>query len=260
MSEFMKIRYDLLEPNPYSRPQRRLENKKGIVVHWVANPMSTDYENKEFFNNRQYGKDGYGSAHEIIDLDGSILIVIPDDEMAYHVGSNSYVDGILDRLNTSYPNNCLYGIEFTHPDWTGEPNPITRKALVYRLAELCDEWNLDPIEDIYRHYDITGKNCPKYYVDNEDEFIELKREVKSLMDKHENHPTYSKWQLDQGAKAIDELFDDEIIDTPDTHKDILVNGSVPPWIVYTILSRIRDNIDEKIDEALEDLEVELKWK
>ena len=37
--EYVKV--DLLTPNPYSRPQKPLEEVRGIVVHYVANPCST---------------------------------------------------------------------------------------------------------------------------------------------------------------------------------------------------------------------------
>ena len=45
--EYVKV--DLLTPNPYSRPQKPLEEIRGIVVHYVANPCSTARENTELF-------------------------------------------------------------------------------------------------------------------------------------------------------------------------------------------------------------------
>ena len=244
-NKFMKIRYDLLDPNPYSRPQYRIDKIKGLVVHFVANPMSLDYENRNFFNNRQYGKDRYGSAHEIIGFDNTVLVCIPDDEMAYHVGASSYMDGIFKRLGTTYPNDCLYGIEFVHPDWTGKPSDVTYKTLIYRLADLCAKYNLDPIEDIYRHYDITGKNCPKYYVENPDEFDKMREEVKDIMSNFDNHPIYDKWQLEQGSDSIDNLVELGMLDTPDLHKETLTKGSIPPWIAYSLFSRLTTMLSEK---------------
>lgn len=29
------------------------------------------------------------------------------------------------------------------------------------------KYNLNPETDLYRHYDMTGKDCPLYYVDDE---------------------------------------------------------------------------------------------
>lgn len=47
MPEYVKV--DLLTPNPYSRPQKPLEEVRGIVVHYVANPCSTARENRSYF-------------------------------------------------------------------------------------------------------------------------------------------------------------------------------------------------------------------
>ena len=33
-------------------------------------------------------------------------------------------------------------------------------------AWLCDLYGLDAREGVIRHYDVTGKICPKYYVDH----------------------------------------------------------------------------------------------
>jgi N-acetylmuramoyl-L-alanine amidase CwlA len=50
-------------------------------------------------------------------------------------------------------------------------------------AKLCIDNDLDPIEDICRHYDITGKICPKFYVDNPKEFILFKIMVQEEVDR-----------------------------------------------------------------------------
>ena len=41
-------------------------------------------------------------------------------------------------------------------------------------------------EDLLRHYDITGKNCPKYYVQNEDAWESFLEDVKIYMEKRAN--------------------------------------------------------------------------
>ena len=37
-------------------------------------------------------------------------------------------------------------------------------------AELCKYYRLDPETDVIRHYDVTGKECPLYYVENPQEW------------------------------------------------------------------------------------------
>ena len=33
------------------------------------------------------------------------------------------------------------------------------------------------IEDVIRHYDVTGKDCPKYYVENPDAWAQMKGDI-----------------------------------------------------------------------------------
>jgi N-acetylmuramoyl-L-alanine amidase CwlA len=177
----MQIQKDLLTINEYSRPGTKLKKVQGIVVHWVANPNTSAKANRNFFENRKNGKSGYGSAHYIIDLDGSIIMAIPPEEVAYHVGAESYRSEALKRLG-SYPNSTTLGIECTHVDWNGKMTDKTYESLILFCAELCKKYNLDPLADLYRHYDITGKICHKWFVDHPYEWEKFKQKVKECMD------------------------------------------------------------------------------
>lgn len=44
-------------------------------------------------------------------------------------------------------------------------------------AWLCETFHLDPESDVIRHYDVTGKYCPRYYVENEDAWAALRSDV-----------------------------------------------------------------------------------
>lgn len=176
----MDVTKDLLTINEYSRPGTRLKAVKGVVVHWVANPNTTAKANRNFFENRKLGKTGYGSAHFIIDLNGTILQDIPQGEVAYHCGANKYKADAVKRLG-SYPNATTLGIECTHTDWNGSMTKGTYESLVELCKDLCMVYKLDPITDLYRHYDITGKDCPKWFVNNIQDWEKFKREVQSRM-------------------------------------------------------------------------------
>ena len=73
-------------------------------------------------------------------------------------------------------NNDTIAIEVCHPDETGKFTDKTYDSLVNLVAWLCGEYNLKK-EDIIRHYDVTGKNCPKYYVEHEDAWNTFKDDV-----------------------------------------------------------------------------------
>ncbi|MFA7030555.1 MAG: peptidoglycan recognition family protein, partial [Candidatus Cloacimonadaceae bacterium] len=166
------ITQELLTPNEYSRPETKLQTIKAIVLHWVANPNSTAKNNRNFFENRKNGRTGYGSAHYIIGLEGEIIQCIPDDEMAYHVGAKQYTNYAKTHLGTM-PNNCTIGIELTHIDWEGTFQETTLNSAICLCRKLLFAYGLNK-ENIIRHYDVTGKDCPKYFVDNDDEFEKFK--------------------------------------------------------------------------------------
>lgn len=155
------IQADLLEPNPYSRPQTPIEEVNGVVVHYVGNPGTSAKANRNYFNGLAESKATYASSHFIIDIDGTIIQCIPLDEMSY--ASN-------DR------NKDTISIEVCHPDETGEFTAQSYKALVSLTKWLCSEYELDS-NDVIRHYDVTGKLCPLYYVEHEDAWLKFKKDV-----------------------------------------------------------------------------------
>ena len=182
----MKIKFDLIKKNPYSRPGIGNIIPKGIVIHWVGNPGTSAEANRRYFEglseqkiNDPDAKYRYASSHYIIDKD-EVIQCIPTREMAYHVGSHVYMEGILDKLS-SYPNNCTVGIELCHPDWTGKfEEEVLEKAKEVVLM-LCENYDLTE-DNLYRHYDVTGKRCPKDFVDHEEAWDDFKASVRRKLE------------------------------------------------------------------------------
>lgn len=229
-----KIIEDYITPNKYSRPQKDLKRIKALVIHWVANPNTSAIANRNFFESRKGGEKSYGSAHEIIDLNGDVVIVIPENEMAYHVGSKTYTDEALVSLS-DYPNDCTYGIECTHVDWQGNMTDETIATLIARCADLCTRYDLDPLVDIWTHKQVVGwKNCPKYFVDHPKEFELFKEKVKIKMT---SVNTSDSWKYELGKEALVYLADKKIIDSPKIWIDKL-DEPVPNWLFFTIVERI----------------------
>ena len=54
--------------------------------------------------------------------------------------------------------------------------------MVQLTAWLCQKFKLDE-NDVIRHYDVTGKNCPKYFVEDEEAWNEFKDNVKRALEK-----------------------------------------------------------------------------
>jgi N-acetylmuramoyl-L-alanine amidase CwlA len=173
------FRESLLTPNKYSRPQTPLTEVRGIAIHWVENAGTSADFNRNYFEMRKSGQHNYGSAHYIID-DRGILQCIPEDEMAYHVGARSYTAFALERF-APYPNSYLIGIEHCHPDWTGKFEDAVLAYSRLLCAALCLKYGLSPIRDIVTHNQITGKNCPKWFVENPDDLDDFRCAVAAAM-------------------------------------------------------------------------------
>jgi len=171
----LKIRKALLPKNEYSRPGTKLKSINGIVIHWTANPGGTADNHVSYFNHLALQNpdddtpDRYAGAHYFVDISGEVVQLVPDDERAYHVGAKTYKPEALKKFKTTYPNNCLIGIELCHPDSTGKFTEETLKSTRQLILKLMSDYDL-LLEDVVRHYDITGKNCPKYFVENEIEY------------------------------------------------------------------------------------------
>ncbi len=160
------VKQQYLTPNEYSRPQTKLRRVKGIVIHYTANPGTTAEGNRGYFESLSWKKTTKASSHYIVGLEGEILQCIPLTEIAY--ASN-------DR------NDDTISIECCHPDETGEFGEKTYASLVALAAALCTEYNLQE-EDILRHYDVTGKLCPLYYVEHEDAWETLKEDIMAAVE------------------------------------------------------------------------------
>lgn len=155
------VTVDLIPRNPYSRPGDALPQVNGIVVHYVGNPGTTAQNNRDYFASLAETGERSASSHFVIGLDGEVIQCIPLDEIAYC--SN-------DR------NRDTISIECCHPDEAGKFNQETYDSLVRLLAFLSDYYRLDR-DAIIRHYDVTGKLCPIYYVEHADAWEALKDDV-----------------------------------------------------------------------------------
>ncbi len=163
---------NLLTPNPYSRPQTALEEVKGVVIHYTANPGTTAAQNRGYFESLKDTQKTKASSHFVVGLEGEIVQCIPSTEMSY--ASN---DRNVDTLS----------IECCHKDETGQFTQETYDTLVELTAWLCGKFNL-PVDSVIRHYDVTGKECPIYYVKNEDAWERFKKDVQEYLDTYGTEP------------------------------------------------------------------------
>ena len=161
-----EIDVELLTVNPYSRPGTETDRITGIVVHYTANPGATAMENRNYFEGLKDSHAAKSSSNFIVGLEGEIIQCVPTWEVAY--ASN-------DR------NHDTISIECCHPDESGEFNWSTYRSMVQLCAWLCLKFDLGP-EDVIRHHDVTGKNCPKYFVEHEDAWEQFRADIQEALD------------------------------------------------------------------------------
>lgn len=161
----MDIIQKLLTINPYSRPGEKQGKIEKVVVHYVGNANTSAIANRNYFNNLAQTHITYASSQYIIGLQGEKIQCIPENEVAYHAGSYSM-------------NRKSIGIEVCHPDNGGKFNAATYASLVELCADILKRYGLTT-DALIRHYDVTGKCCPKYYVENPGAWEQFKIDVQN---------------------------------------------------------------------------------
>lgn len=132
---------------------RSVSNIKYIVVHYTGNDGDTDEANANYFN----GGNRKASAHYFVD-DDSVTQSVPDNYVAWHCGTSG-----------TYYNGCRnansIGVEMCDTQRNGSYNlsAATRANAIELIRELMGKYNI-PITNVVRHYDVTHKNCPAYFV------------------------------------------------------------------------------------------------
>ena len=162
------IDQQFISVNPYSRPGTKLASVNGIVIHYVGNPGTTAQQNRDYFDGlkRQNGSNTTSvSSHFVIGLDGEVIQCIPVDEKAFA---------------SNHRNSDTISIECCHPNADGIFTEDTYESLVKLTAWLCTELKLEA-KDVIRHYDVTGKECPRAFVEDEDAWKQFRKDVKKAM-------------------------------------------------------------------------------
>ncbi|MBQ7088588.1 MAG: N-acetylmuramoyl-L-alanine amidase [Clostridia bacterium] len=130
-----------------ARSGQALADFNGVVIHYVGNPATSAAANRNYF-----AKVGTTVvSHFVVGLDGEVIQCLPLWERS--VASNNR-------------NKDTISIEVCHPDDSGQFNAATYDAVVRLTAWLCRVGDLTT-EQVIRHYDVSGKECPRYYVRNE---------------------------------------------------------------------------------------------
>ncbi len=159
---------ELLTLNEYSRPGIALSSVNGIVIHYTGNPGTGAIANRNYFEGLKDSHVTKASSHFVIGLDGEIVQCIPCNEISY--ASNG-------RNADTISIECCIG------DDTGKFNDRTYDTAVRLTAWLVERYHLT-VSDVIRHYDVTGKECPKYFVEVPSAWEQFRTDVQAYLDRY----------------------------------------------------------------------------
>jgi len=139
---------------------------KYLVIHYTGNDGDKAANNAAYYQSNVVE----ASAHYFVD-DTTVFRSVPDLKVAWAVGGKKYAScdrtgggsmhGIITNTNSISVELCD-----TVRDGTYRASEATLANAVAICVELMAKYDI-PLENVYRHFDVTGKLCPSYMVDAE---------------------------------------------------------------------------------------------
>jgi N-acetyl-anhydromuramyl-L-alanine amidase AmpD len=127
---------------------------KYIVIHYVGATGGAK-ANCDYFYSEYRGV----SAHYFVGHKGEIWQCVDDADIAWHCGGKKYVHKYCRNSNSIGIEMCCR--KDAKGNWYFED--ATVKSTVELVQYLMKKYNIK-IENVIRHYDVTGKKCPEPYV------------------------------------------------------------------------------------------------
>lgn len=171
----MEIKEYFASPANYtSRQSRKI---KYLVYHYTGNINDTAKSNCRYFATGRRE----ASAHYFVD-DNDIYRSVPDMSVAWAVGIGSaagpYIKMPMYKVIT---NSNSISIEMCGGQFDYEPSEATKRNAIELGKQLMSKYNI-PKENIYRHYDVTGKRCPAWLIEHSkwEQFLSMFNEEEEM--------------------------------------------------------------------------------
>ena len=159
----MEIKELLAHASNYSKG--RHTTIKYLVLHYTANNGDTALGNCKYFS----GANRNASAHYFVDEKG-VYRSVRDMNVAWHCGSmNGYKHKYCRNTNS-------IGIEMCSRIDSNGRFYIERETIANAIELtkfLMEKYDI-PVDNVIRHYDVTGKMCPKPFVEDEKLWLDFK--------------------------------------------------------------------------------------
>ena len=170
-----------------------------LVYHYTGNDGDRAANNAKYFQNNIVK----ASAHYFVD-DTTVWRSVPDLKVAWSVGGSEYANA--DKTG----GGTMYGVITNTNSLSIEMCDTIRNG-VYQASEatlanaaalgraLMEKYGI-PIENVYRHFDVTGKHCPSYLVSAQ-KWAEFKKRLEvKIMDNTPSgvHKEGVEWAIANG--------------------------------------------------------------
>lgn len=134
-----------------------------LVYHYTGNDGDRAANNAKYFQNNIVK----ASAHYFVD-DTTVWRSVPDLKVAWSVGGSKYANADKTGGGTMYgviTNTNSLSIEMCDTIRNGvyQASEATLSNAAALGRALMEKYGI-PIENVYRHFDVTGKHCPSYLV------------------------------------------------------------------------------------------------
>ena len=141
----MKIVDNLIPDGKYNRPGTKSVPKR-ICVHYTGDIGASADRLALFFTTNPAAQT---SSQYIVGMSGEVILCVPDNEIAYAAAGK---------------NSGTIHIEVCCKEESGKFEEKSIDALNELVLYLMNRYSIGA-DNVVRHYDLTGKHCPAYYVD-----------------------------------------------------------------------------------------------
>lgn len=192
------LKEQLANPGNYGG-SRNASQIRYLVYHYTGNDGDRAANNAKYFQNNIVKT----SAHYFVD-DTTVWRSVPDLKVAWSVGGSKYANA--DKTG----GGTMYGVITNTNSLSIEMCDTIRNG-VYQASEatlanaaalgraLMEKYGI-PIENVYRHFDVTGKHCPSYLVSAQ-KWAEFKKRLEvKIMDNTPSgaHKEGVEWAIANG--------------------------------------------------------------
>lgn len=159
----LEISKRLIDISEMTRPKEKINKSFKIILHHAPIKEATAIANRNYINELKKQDDVFCSYHYIIDFDGKIINLVPEEELTIHTGILEY-----DMHSISV---CICY------DKSNKITELTLNSLKNLSKYLITKYSLNSTFDLIRCYDIINKRSPIFFVDNPYFYYDFKQSL-----------------------------------------------------------------------------------